>query len=55
MVKLLQHSAKKRAMETNAELELKLHTFSSRDFSDVIGQLFARDILSTEKVNPMPF
>jgi len=50
MIKLFQHSTKKRALKPNAEVEVKLHTFSSRDFSDVIGQLFARDISSTEKV-----
>jgi hypothetical protein len=55
MVKLFQHSTKKRAMKPNAQVELKLHTFSYRDFSDVIGQLFAQDILSPEKVNPIPF
>jgi hypothetical protein len=55
MVKLFQHATKKRAMKPNAEVELKFHTFSSRDFSDVIGQLFARDILSPEKLNPIPF
>jgi hypothetical protein len=55
MIKLLQHITKKRAMKSNAEMELKLHTFLSRDFSDVIGQLLARDNLSPFKLNPIPF